>query len=56
MTAKKEPLTKKMKNVKIMVTESAIPTPAEISVFSVVAGVVTAAVLDDIPFAYSLRR
>jgi hypothetical protein len=49
ITDRKEPLTKKMKKVKIMVTESAIPTPAEMSAFSVVVGVVTAGVLEDIP-------
>jgi hypothetical protein len=38
-----------MKKLKIIVTESAIPTPAEISAFSVVVGVVTAVPLVDIP-------
>jgi hypothetical protein len=49
ITANPEPLTKKMKKLKIIVTESAIPTPAETSAFSVVVGVVTAGALVDIP-------
>jgi hypothetical protein len=49
ITANPDPLTKKMKKLKIMVTESAIPTPAEISAFSVRVGVSTAGVSVVIP-------
>ena len=49
ITAMNEPLTKKRKKLKIMVTESAIPTPAEMSVFSVVVVVDTPESLVDIP-------
>jgi hypothetical protein len=38
-----------MKKLKIIVTESAIPTPAEISSFSVMVGVITAGVSVAIP-------
>jgi hypothetical protein len=44
ITDRKDPLTKKMKKLKIMVTERAIPTPAEMSAFSVVVGVSTAVI------------
>ena len=47
ITARNEPLTKKMKKLKIIVTDRAIPTPAETPAFSVVVGVVVAD--EDIP-------